>query len=124
MSFSWTITPEQAFLPLYAQYAETLEREIVALAERMTDEITEWMKANASWTDRTGEARDSLFSVVQHEARQMVSILISHGSLIPYGVYLELSHGGRFAIIAPAIDQFGPRMFHEVQAILQRVRVG
>lgn len=123
MSFSWQVTPEQAFVPLYAQYAEELEREIVALAEQMTDEITEYMKAEARWTDRTGETRASLFSTVQHEARHMVSILVSHGSLITWAAYLELGFGGRFAIIAPTIDWFGPRVFHEVQAILQRVRV-
>ena len=123
MSFSWQVTPEQAFVPLYAQYAQELEREIVQLAERMADEIVEYMKSEAPWQDRTGEARANLFTLVQHEAGQMVSILLSHGSLIPYGVYLELGYGGRFAIIAPSIDWFGPRLFHEVQAILQRVRV-
>lgn len=123
MSFSWQVTPDAAFVPLYEQYGETLEREIIALAERMTDEITAYMKLNAPWTDRTGEARANLYSVVQTEAGQMVSILISHGSLIPYGVYLELAYAGRFAIISPTIDAFGPRVFREVQALLQRVRV-
>jgi hypothetical protein len=124
MSFQWQITPEQAFMPLYAQYAEELEAEIVALCERLADEITEYMKENAPWQDRTGEARASLYTLVEHEARQMVSILLSHGSLIPYGVYLELSYGGQYAIIAPTIDWYGPRLFHEVQAIVERVRVG
>lgn len=124
MSFSWQVTPEQAFVPLVSLYADQIEREIVELCERMADEITEYMKDNAPWTDRTGAARASLFTLVEHEARQMVSILVSHGSLIPYGVYLELNYGGRFAIIAPTIDWFGPRLFHEVQAIVQRVRVG
>lgn len=124
MSFQWTVTPEQAFVPLYAQYADQLEQEITSLAERMTDEITAYMKQNAPWTDRTGEARASLYSVVQHEARQMISVLVSHGTLIPYGVYLELSYGGKNAIIAPTIDIFGPRLWREVQAVVQRATSG
>ena len=123
MSFSWQITPEAAFVPLYAQYAAELEQEIVALAQRITDEITAYMQSNAPWTDRTGDARASLFSVVQHEAKQMVTILLSHGSLIEYDIYLELAHQGRFAIIAPSVDVWGPRVFQEVRAIVQRIRV-
>lgn len=123
MSFSWRITPDDAFGPLAGAYAEQIEQGIVDLCERLTDEITDYMKENAPWTDRTGAARDSLYSVVQHEVRQAVSILLSHGSLIPYGVYLELSHGGRYAIIAPSVDWWGPRVFHEVQAMINRIIV-
>lgn len=120
MSFNWTVTPEAAWIPLYAQMFEQIEAEIVAVAEQLTDEITEYMKQNAPWTDRTGDARANLYSVVRHAARQSIEILLSHGSLIPYGIYLELLHAGRFAIIAPSVDVWGPRMFHETQAILRR----
>lgn len=120
MSFNWTVTPEAAWIPLYAQRAEQIEAEIVALANQLTDDITEYMKQNAPWTDRTGDARANLYSVVQHAARRTVSILLSHGSLIPYGVYLEVLHAGRFAIIAPSVDVWGPQMLQGVQAILRR----
>ena len=120
MSFNWTVTPEAAWVPLYAQRAEQIEVEIVALANQLTDDITDYMKQNAPWTDRTGDARANLYSVVQHAARQTVTILLSHGSLIPYGVYLEVLHAGRFAIIAPSVDVWGPQMLQGVRAILRR----
>lgn len=120
MSFSWQITPQQAWIPLYDQHLAQIEVELVAVAEKLTDEITDYMKQNAPWQDRTGAARASLYSVVQHAARQSVTILLSHGSLIPYGIYLEILNGGRLAIIAPSVDIWGPRMFHETQAILRR----
>ena len=120
MSFNWTVTPEAAWVPLYAQRAEQIEVEIVALANQLTDDITDYMKQNAPWTDRTGDARANLYSVVQHAARQTVTILLSHGSLIPYGVYLEVLHAGCFAIIAPSVDVWGPQMLQGVRAILRR----
>lgn len=122
MSFSWTVTPEQAFIPLYALYAERIESEIVALANGLTDEIADYMKAEARWTDRTGNARAGLYSDVIHVARQSVTILASHGPAIPYAIYLETVSAGRFGIIADTIDWWGPRVFHEVQAIMARVR--
>lgn len=120
MPFTWEVTPEQAWIPLYAQKFEAIERDIVAVAEALTDDITAYMKANAPWADRTGAARENLYSVVQHAARESVSILLSHGSLIPYGVYLEVLNAGRFAIIAPSVDVWGPRMMAEVQGVLSR----
>jgi hypothetical protein len=123
MSFSWQVTPEQAWIPVYAIYAQRIEDEIVAMANGLTDEIADWMKAEARWTDRTGDARAALYSDVIHAARQSVAILASHGPAISYAEALETVSGGRFGIIADTIDNFGPRVFHEVQAILARVRV-
>lgn len=123
MSFSWTVTPEAAWLPLYAIYAQRIEDEIVAMANGLTDEIADWMKAEARWTDRTGQTREALYSDVIHVARVSVAILASHGPTITWAEALETVSGGRFGIIADTIDWWGPRVFHEVQAIMARVRV-
>lgn len=74
------------------------------------------MKSNASWTDRTGNARQSLNAEVEDMAMDMVEIVLSHG--VEYGIYLELSHGGAYAIIAPAVDVFAPRIWADVRAML------
>ena len=58
-------------------------------------------RMNAPWTNRTGAARGSL------RGQSTVSgasgaITLSHG--VHYGIYLELSNGGRFRILPQALQ--------------------
>lgn len=121
MSFYWTVTPEEAWGELLDALVDEIERRIVAYAHSLTDEIADWMKANARWEDRSGEARASLYSDVIHLVRESVLIFASHGPAIAYALYLETVRGGFFGIIADTIDHFGPKIFHDVQAIMVAV---
>jgi hypothetical protein len=57
-------------------------------------------KQNAPWTDRTGNARAGLFGTAEADfARKVVVLYLSHGATLNYGVFLELAHGGKYAII-------------------------
>lgn len=56
------------------------------------------MKTGARWTDDTGNARNGLFTAVQHEGTRH-ALLLSHG--VDYGLWLELAHAGRYAIVLP-----------------------
>jgi hypothetical protein len=91
---------------------------LVAFAEALAESIEAHMKDTAPWQNRTGNARRSLFTALIHEARQTVGILLSHGSLIDYSVFLEFAHAGQFAILAPTVDVFAPRFFAGVQKIV------
>lgn len=120
MIWNWQITPSQAWPPFVQAQVDALEADLVALVEEMLPAITAFMQREARWTDRTGDARSSLFSALIHEARRTVGILVSHGSLIDYGIWLELAHAGRFAIIAPTVDEWGPVFFDRVQELVRR----
>ena len=82
---------------------------------RYQAEIETWMKTNARWIDRTGNARQSLYAEV---TRLTDSVLLAFDHGMDYGFYLELSHAGRYAIIAPALDEFAPRIWRDVKALL------
>lgn len=117
VSFSWTIPPDIAWSQLAESYVDTIEAEIVALAEKLSAELEQWMKANHRWQSRTDAAEAALYSIVYHVAHESVTIVASHGSLIDYGWILELSGKG---VIADAIDWFGPKLMQGVQEIVQR----
>lgn len=119
MSFQWTVTPTTAFTDLSRAQANAIRRAVRLLARRYAVEIENHMKANAVWTDRTSHARQSLYTEVREWGQDMVEILLSHGENIPYSVYLELSNQGRFSIISPTLDVYGPRVFADVQALLR-----
>ena len=124
MSFTWTNPPSQAWGGLANAYTAAIRRGVRAIAERYAPEIEVWMKSNASWTDRTGNARQTLTAVVEYLATDMVAVVLAHG--MEYGIYLEgytpegieTMQGGTYAIIAPAIDEFGPRIWADVVAML------
>jgi len=114
--FQWVRPPEQAFSELTEAYVAAIHRGVLAIAKSYAPEIENWMKANAPWTDRTGNARQTLYTEVQQIVQSVVEIILSHG--VGYGVYLELCNAGRYAIIDPAIDHFAPILWSEVVRML------
>lgn len=113
---TWSVTPEQAFGELTNAYIAAIRRGVRAIAQRRAPEIENWMKSNATWTDRTGNARQTLNTEVEQVTADMVQIVLAHG--VEYGIYLELAHGGTYAIIAPALDHWGPVIWNDVQTLL------
>lgn len=117
MSFRWERTPSQAWGELADAYTAAIRRGVRAIADKYAAEIESYMKANAAWTDQTGAARANLRAEVEEVAGEMAQIVLSHG--VDYGEHLELDFGGRYAILAPTIDVFGPRMLADVQSMLR-----
>ena len=113
---TWSHPPRRAFAELSTSYAAAIERGIFAIAQRWAPEIENWMKANAGWTDRTGNARQALYTEVNHVTGEMVELIMAHG--VEYGIYLETNTVGRRAIIAPALDRFGVLIWQDVVRLL------
>lgn len=70
------------------------------MAYAMTDAKND-AKQSAPWTDRTGNARISIFGTTSSETNRIIGYL---GIGMPYGVYLELAHQGTYRVIWPTID--------------------
>lgn len=116
MGFIWQVSPETALPDVAEQQANAITLAVRRLAQRYAPEIETWMKRNAPWTDRTGNARQTLHSEVE-ELVNVTVITFAHG--MDYGRYLELSHGGRYAIIGPALDHFAPLIWRDVMALMR-----
>lgn len=75
-------------------------------------------RVNAPWTDRTGHARQRLTcetKVVDNGFREE----LSHG--VDYGIWLELAHEKRFAIIDPTIKKEGPEILNGFRRLLDKL---
>lgn len=116
MTFEWESDPEQVMGTLAQDYSRAIHVGIFAIAQSYAPEIENWMRANAPWTDRTGNARQSLWSDVNEVANMTVELIMSHG--VDYGKWLELLHSGRYAIITPALDHFAPKIWADVKRML------
>lgn len=66
-----------------------------------------YMKKNAKWTDRTGNARRGLSARVTR-SRWGRKITLSHG--VSYGIWLEVRWAGRYAILNPSVREITPRI--------------
>lgn len=115
VGFEWTVSPTVALVELAEQYSRAIFQSGREIAYDQAEEMENYAKQNAPWTDRTGDARERLHATVE-ETGPIGTIVLSHG--VEYGLWLELDHGGRYAIIAPTIDVFGPKIMRSLQNMI------
>lgn len=128
--FKWSVPPEQVWPPGAAAYVAAIRRAVHGVMQRWEPEIENWMKVQAEWVDRTANARQTLYAEVQPaspaEVVDMLSLIMAHGVI--YGAYLEgfdprynfapTRQGQRYAIVGPALDYFGPKVWADVVKVL------
>lgn len=121
--FTWTVPPDKAFAELAQAYATAIQNLVVGVCQKFAAEIENWMKANAPWTDRTANARQSLHTAVEQTLGQLVTLIMAHG--MEYGWYLEginpatmqaMQRGGLYAVVEPALDYWAPKVWAAVRA--------
>lgn len=126
MSFQWDTPPDKAWGDLADAYRAAIEAALYQVVLRRAPEIEAWMKTNARWTDRTGNARQTLRGEAAQVVGQAVSVILSHG--MDYGWYLEgvnpktqspMQNAGQWDVIGPAIDTFAPIIWGDIVAILR-----
>lgn len=77
-----------------------------------------YMRSNASWTDRTGNARNGLFA--QHDGEPMVEHTLTLYHTMHYGFWLEVRWSGKYAIIGPTMFDISPRLSGDLAAAINR----
>jgi hypothetical protein len=93
-------TPPSVLADALDKYGDRVLQTVAAIAQYVATEMQNDAKANAPWTDRTGNARTGLFGTSEADfAAKVVTIYLSHGAVIDYGLWLELVGSGKNAII-------------------------
>lgn len=116
MTFEWEFPPERAFALLYDDYVKEIRSALTRLAHAYAAEIEAYMIASATWQDRTGNLRQSLYAEVETTLTEIV-VAFDYG--LEYGQFLEFSNQGKYAIIAPTLDIFTVRMWNDVKRLLE-----
>ena len=78
---------------------------ILMYSNTKASELQAYMKTNRPWADRTGMAKALLNAKVSQPSSNVVRITLAHG--VDYGLWLELAHEKRFAIVKPTIELKG-----------------
>lgn len=101
--FDWDDAELQAGLN---EFNKRVSRAILAACERNGPLAEGWMRTNAPWIDRTGNARNGL-RVTSRVVKRGVRMTFSHSQ--SYGIFLETRWNARYAVIAPAIEHWFPK---------------
>lgn len=78
------------------------------------------LRRDAPWQDRTGRARQTLTGKGYKDNSDYV-IELSYG--VDYGVYLELAHEKRFAIIHPTIQHHSAEVIQAFEGLLNDLKL-
>lgn len=109
-SFSWdmdTLTPALEVID------DATDRFVTATMAMHAPRAEAFAKREASWTDRTSNARNGLFATSERGSG-VWRIIVAHG--VPYGIWLEVRFSGRYAIIQPTIAHEGPEVMKTIAA--------
>lgn len=115
-SIEWDVHPDTLARNI-KKYGDRVMPAVLAIAKYIAAKSQNEMRTNAPWEDRTGNARSGLFSVAEQMSAELVVIYLSHGHTIEYGAALELSRGGKYAIIVPTME----KMYPEIKRMLDKL---
>lgn len=94
---------------------------ILMYAATKAKELEAKMKLNRPWTDRTNMAKVTLNARVSQPDSNTIRITLAHG--VEYGIWLELAHGKKYAIIAPTIREEGPRVVEDLNDLMSKLKL-
>jgi len=119
-----------------AAYGERAKQVKIRIAQYWAPQIETSARSNATWTDRTGNARQALRAYYSEDvppkfgaseavdypspvdlAQNTVAVYLSHG--MRYGLQLETRHQGRYAIIMNTLQSFYPRISQMLQNVFR-----
>lgn len=126
--FQWVIAPDRQLIPNVKDYGVKALVAVQAAATYWGQMIQDEARTGAVWEDRTGNARGGLFFAVDGFGLQPITgevtpeskremsdttvesgsantLIITLGHTVFYGKFLELSNGGRYAVVMSTIEK-------------------
>ena len=99
-------------------FPDDLRQAIGLVTARSAAETTAWLKTNARWTDRTGAARSGLYAV-PHVTNKYAEILMGYS--VNYGIWLEVAHNRKYAVLTPAMRIRGAALMRDMNLLIERM---
>lgn len=90
---------------------------ITVLLDTAAKKMASWAKMNRRWTDRTSRARTGMVGYAYWESKSVVAAVVAH--TVDYGVYLELAHQRKYAILEQALEEHKEEIQEAVKEVLK-----
>jgi hypothetical protein len=97
--FAWDVSPSNIKVNM-ERYGGEVKQKVKAVGDRLATKMESEARTNASWEDRTGNARSGLRAFAVEDSTS-VTVFLTHK--MSYGKHLELARGGKYAIIGPTL---------------------
>lgn len=140
--FKWVVAPSDQLIPAIKKYGANALIAVQAVATYWGQSIQDEARQEATWEDRTANARGGLFfavdgfgmspmtGMVTPESKSEMSdvavesgdantLIVTLGHTVFYGKYLETSHGGRYAVVMSTIERNLPKLERMLQDALK-----
>lgn len=83
-------------------FTDRLKAGLEVMGNTVGRNMQSYARANKPWTNRTYSARNGLESKVEWTSDDLLDIAVFH--TVDYGIWLELAHGEKYAILQEARD--------------------
>lgn len=117
-SFEFDISDLSASIP---DFEKRLDRGVRGVILQRDSIVEKWMKLNAPWRDRTGNARAELTAKAESVKFKTYDIVLSHGPNVPYGIWLELARAGKWGIIRKTLEVQSPKVMSLLEKFINRL---
>jgi hypothetical protein len=97
---------------------ERSEKAVMSYGKTSAAQLTAKAKIDRPWTDRTAQARQRLHGDCKRTDTG-IRITLSHG--VDYGIYLELAHEKRYAVIYPTLQHEAPKVMEGLRGLFNRL---
>lgn len=100
------------------RFGPNFRRNLSAVTDRRAAITQADLRIGAPWTDNTGAARSGLFALALH-SKNAEEIFMAYS--VTYGVWLEVAHDRKYAIITPMMRIAGAALMRDLQGLLDRM---
>lgn len=100
-------------------FSPRMENAITGIFDYQKSRSEGRMRTGAPWTDRTGNARSSLFALPLRTGNTW-KLVVSHG--MSYGIFLETANSGKYAIVLPEILRAGEDLMRLSSKLLKTLK--
>jgi hypothetical protein len=100
---------------------KNVRRNLSAVVDRRAAITQADLKVGAKWTDRTGAARSGLVAIPIH-GRTYEEIFMAYS--VTYGIWLEIAHDRKYAIITPMMRIAGEALLADCRYLLDHMSKG
>lgn len=89
---------------------------LLLLSKSAAKQMEAYAKQNARWTDRTGNARQKLIGDAEWINSKTLEVVLAHQ--MDYGVWLELAHQKKYAILDEALKAKAPELINAYKKLV------
>lgn len=107
--------------PNLEKFPQQIQKGVAQVLLFHSPRLRSYARTNAPWKDQTGNARNGLATKTGVQAPGILYLSLFHR--VPYGIWLEVRWGGKYAIIMPAIRHVGPQVMVSLSGLLRRLDI-